>query len=187
MAGAALGLILAGSGTRGVVTVLGRALGSLPFRDLSTISLDLRVFAVTALVALLAGLIAGLAPALTVLPSEPGEVLRDSEGRGSTARRGRQLKNALVSVEVGLALMVLVGAALLLTSIRKVLGVEPGLNPTNVVVMDMSLPQPDFYGPAVRTSFCEQQASFVGAVARVVLERRSAACLSPVPARAGAS
>jgi putative ABC transport system permease protein len=164
VAGAILGLVLAGVGTRGVVAVLGPGLGGLPYRDLSTISIDLPVFAVTAAVGLLAGIVAGLAPALTVLPSEPGEVLRDSEGRGSTARHGRRLKNALVSIEVGLALVVLASAALLITSIRKVLGVEPGLDPRNVVALKMSLPQPDFYGPATRTSFCEQEATHVGSV-----------------------
>jgi putative ABC transport system permease protein len=166
-AGAALGLGLASLGIRALVSVLPGSIRFLPFRDLSQVPVDLTVFAVTAGAALLAGVVAGLAPALTVLPSDPAEVLRDSEGRGSTARRGRTLKNALVSVEVGLAVIVLVSAALLLTSIRKALGVESGLEPANVVAMNMSLPQPDFYGPATRTAFCDQLATHAGSIAGV--------------------
>ena len=163
-AGALAGLGLALVATRGLVAVLPGSLRYLPFRDLSDVPVDFRVFALTVGVAILAGVIAGLAPALTVLPSDPGEVLRDSEGRGSTARRGRGLKNALVSVEVGLAVVVLASAALLITSIRKVLGIEPGIRADNVIAMAMSLPQTDFYGPPVRKSFCAQEAAEVGSL-----------------------
>jgi len=166
--GAVLGLLLASLGLKWFVSSVYRGLQSLPFRDLSSVGVDLSVFAVTAAVAIATGIIAGLAPALTVLPSEPGEVLRDSEGRGSTARRGRRLKNALVSVEVGLAVVVLVSAALLLASIRKLLRVEPGLDPVNVYLMEISLPQANFYGPAERTTFCEQAAAEAGTVPGVV-------------------
>ena len=164
VAGSVAGLGIALVAIKGLVSVLPGSLRYLPFRDLSEVPLDFRVFAVTAIVALLAGVIAGLAPALTVLPSDPGEVLRDSEGRGATARRGRTLKNALVSLEVGLAVVVLASAALLITSIRKVLSVEPGVRADNVIAMAMSLPQPDFYGAPIRKTFCAQEAAEVGSV-----------------------
>ena len=179
--GAVLGLGLATVGIRALVSVLPPGMRNVPYRDLSAVSLDPTVFGVIALVALLAGIAAGLAPALTVLPAEPAEVLRDSEGRGATGRRGRRLKHALVSVEVGLAVVVLVSAALLITSIRKLLGVDPGLDPVNVVTMDMSLPQEDSYGPALRTTWCEQVTSQVGAVAGV----STASAVSLLPLRGG--
>jgi predicted permease len=180
-AGALLGLGIATVGIRALVSVLPPGMRNVPYRDLTTVSLDPTVFGVIALVALVAGIAAGLAPALTVLPAEPAEVLRDSEGRGATGRRGRRLKHALVSVEVGLAVVVLVSAALLITSIRKLLRVDPGLDPVNLVTMDMSLPQDDAYGPAARTTWCEQVSSEVGGVAGVT----SASAVSLLPLRGG--
>ena len=61
-------------------------------------------------------------------------------------------------------MVVLASAALLITSIRKVLGIEPGIRSTNVISMAMSLPQADFYGAPVRKSFCAQEAAEVGSV-----------------------
>lgn len=183
-AGAIVGLSLATASIRALVAILPPGMRYVPYRDLTAVSVDLNVFLVIAMVAVLAGIAAGLAPALTVLPSEPAEVLRDSEGRSSTGRHGRRLKEALVSVEVGLAVVVLVSASLLVTSIRKLIGVDPGLDPANVVTMDMSLPQADPYGPATRTDYCDQVATQVGGVPGVNL----ASAVSLLPLRgSGAS
>jgi putative ABC transport system permease protein len=179
--GAIVGLSLATAGIRALVSVLPPGMRYVPYRDLTSVSVDFTVFAVIAAVALLAGIAAGLAPALTVLPAEPAEVLRDGEGRGSTSRGGRRLKQGLVSVEVGLAVVVLVSAALLITSIRKLVGVAPGLDPVNVVAMDMSLPQEDAYGPAKRIQYCDQVTTQVGSVAGVT----SASAVSLLPLRGG--
>jgi putative ABC transport system permease protein len=156
LSGAALGLALAVSGTRALLSIFPAGLRNLPFRDLGTISVDLSVFAVAGLAALVAGVLAGLAPALTTLPGGPAEVLRDTGGRSATARRGRRLKSVLIGAEVALALVVLAGAALLIASTRRVLRVDPGLDPNGVIAVDLSLPQADFYGPAERATFCQE-------------------------------
>lgn len=110
LTGAALGLGLAMVGTRALLGLFPQSLRNLPFRDLSTVSLDATVVGLGVVVALVAGIAAGLAPALTSLPAEPAELLRDAGARSTTARHTRRLKSALVSGEVTLAMLVLVGA-----------------------------------------------------------------------------
>jgi putative ABC transport system permease protein len=64
------------------------------------------------------------------------------------------VRRVLVAAEVALALVVLSGAGLLVRSIATLIRVDPGLDPVNVILLDVSLPQPDPYGRAVRQSFC---------------------------------
>jgi len=154
LGGAAVGLGLASLGTRALFAVFPHSLRSVPFRDLSSVSLDVTVALVGVLVALLTGIAAGLAPALTSLPAEPAELLRDAGARSTTARHTRRLKSVLVGGEVALAMLVLVGAGLLIASISRLQRVAPGLDPANVIAVDMALPQPDFYGPAERVNLC---------------------------------
>jgi putative ABC transport system permease protein len=152
--GAALGLGLATLGTRALFAVFPQSLRNVPFRDLSSASLDGTVVLVGVLVALLAGIAAGLAPALTSLPAEPAELLRDAGARSTTARHTHRLKSVLVGGEVALAMLVLVGAGLLIASIGRLQRVAPGLDPANVIAVEMALPQADFYGPAERVNLC---------------------------------
>jgi putative ABC transport system permease protein len=175
--GAAAGLGLATLGIPALVELLPGGLRNLPFRDLTQVGVDLGVFGVVVAIAVLAGLLAGLVPALTVIPASPGEVLKDSDSHGTTARRGRQVRNALVAAEVALSLVVLAGAALLVVSIRRQLEVHPGLDPTNVMVMTVSLPQPDFYGPPTRADFCADLGRRLAEIPGVV----AASAVSHVP------
>jgi predicted permease len=168
LGGAAVGLGLAVFGIRALVALLPPGLRNVPFRDLSSVSLDPSVFGVAVLAAVIVGVVAGLAPALTTLPAEPAEVLRESGARSATSRHGGRLKSVLVGVEVALAVIVLVSAGLLIASIRNLHRVAPGLDPTNVMTQEMVLPQPDFYGPAARITFCADITREVGAVPGVV-------------------
>ncbi len=168
LGGAAVGLGLAAFGIKALVALLPPGLRNVPFRDLASVSLDASVFGVAVLAAVVVGIVAGLAPALTTLPAEPAEILRESGARSATSRRGGRLKSILVGVEVALAVVVLVSAGLLIASIRKLHRVAPGLDPTNVIAQEIVLPQPDFYGPATRVTFCGDMAREVGAVPGVV-------------------
>jgi predicted permease len=168
LGGAVVGLGLAAFGVKALLALLPPGLRNVPFRDLSSVSLDASVFAVAVLAAVVVGVVAGLAPALTTLPAEPAEILRESGARSATSRRGGRLKSVLVGVEVALAVVVLVSAGLLIASIRKLHRVAPGLDPTNVIAQEIVLPQPDFYGPAARITFCADVAREVRAVPGVV-------------------
>jgi putative ABC transport system permease protein len=177
LGGALLGLGLAVFGIRALVALFPPGLRNVPFRDLSSVSPDATVFAVAALVALVAGVLAGLVPALVALPAAPAEVLREGDARSGTDRRGRRLKSWLVGLEVAMAVVVLVGAGLLVASIRRLQRVAPGLDPANVAIVQMALPQADYYGPAERTAFCSDVAREVGAVPGVV----SVSAVSHIP------
>ena len=177
LGGAALGLGLASLGTRALFAVFPQSLRNVPFRDLSSVSLDGTVMVVGVVVALLTGIAAGLAPALTALPAEPAELLRDAGARSTTARHTRRLKSVLVGGEVALAMLVLVGAGLLIASISRLQRVAPGLDPVDVIAVDMALPQADFYGPAERVNFCADLSREAALVPGVV----STSAVSHVP------
>lgn len=177
MAGAALGLILSAAGIKALLTLMPPSLRNVPFRDLSTVSLDPLVVGVALLIAALAGIVAGLVPALAVIPSEPALALRDGGARGGSSRMGQRLKGVLVGIEVGLAVMVLVAAGLLISSIQRVQQVAPGLDVHNVMEWRIELPQKDFYGVAERATFCADVSREVGAVAGV----QSASAVSHLP------
>jgi putative ABC transport system permease protein len=177
LGGAAVGLGLATLGTRALFAVFPNSLRNVPFRDLSSVSLDGTVVLVGLLAALLTGIAAGLAPALASLPAEPAELLRDAGARSTTARHTRRLKSVLVGGEVALAMLVLVGAGLLMASISRLQRVAPGLDPAGILAVDLALPQADFYGPAERITLCADLSRETGLVPGVV----STSAVSHVP------
>ncbi len=126
---------------------------------LAEVNLDLRVLLVTLGTAVVTGIVIGLIPALATGKPELTEALKEG-GRGSTTglRRNR-LRNALVIAEVALALVLLVGASLLMKSFVRLQNVHPGFEPKNVLTMEVALPvlkyprgKPvaDFYAEATR-------------------------------------
>jgi predicted permease len=128
----------------GVGYVTLRLLGALSLKDLPRgyeIRLDVPVILFTLGVAAAIGLVLGLIPAASVLPANLTTVLRE-EGRSSTTGRGaRTLRRALVVAQVGFAFVLLVGAGLLFASFRRVLAIDPGFDPKNVLTASISLPR----------------------------------------------
>ena len=140
----------------------------LPLREVDSIRIDGRVFAFALLASCLTGVLFGLAPALGALHGDVNKPLQEG-GRGSTQGGGSHLRHALVASEVALALIVLCGAGLMIKSIARLLGVDPGLNPKNVLTMQMSLPQEDLYtGPPELPGFCRDLDEHVSAIPGVV-------------------
>jgi putative ABC transport system permease protein len=141
--------------------------GFLPLRDLEQFPLDRRVFAFAFLISLLTGIVFGLIPAISTIRGEFSTQLKEA-GRGVSASRSR-LRHALVASEVALALVVLCGAGLMIASLSRVLGVDPGLDPKNVITMQMSLPQTIIYnGPPDHPLFCRNMDERVSAIPGVV-------------------
>ncbi len=104
------------------------------------IGLDLRVLVAAATAALATGLVCGLAPALQLSRPNLNNALRDG-GRSQTAGRGRQwLRSALVTSEVALAVVLLVGAGLFLSSFMKLTNVNIGLDYRNVLTVPVFPP-----------------------------------------------
>jgi predicted permease len=139
--GGALGLLLAVWGTK---AVLGTLPGALP--RASEVSLDSRVLLFTLALSLFAGIIFGLAPALKSSRVNLEEILKES-GRGSSGVRQR-LQGAFVAVEVAMALVLLVGAGLMVRSLAALWRVDPGFNPSHAITFTLSLPA----GPATNSA-----------------------------------
>jgi putative ABC transport system permease protein len=108
-----------------------RPLGDLPMR--LAFAFDWRVFAYVAGVALMAGVLAGLVPAVRVLRADLNSVLREG-GRGLIGESGRHwLRNGLVIAQVAGSLVVLVAAGLFTRSLTRAQSIDLGFNPHNVL------------------------------------------------------
>ena len=132
-------------GTAGVLLAMGaldvlRVIGAQTVPRLREVDLDLSVLAMTFGVAVATGILFGLVPALVSAKPELTEALKEG-GRGSTegAHRNR-LRNSLIVAETVLALVLLIGAGLLVKSFVRLQNVSPGFNPDNVLTAEISLP-----------------------------------------------
>jgi predicted permease len=134
--GAGLGILLAFWGT-------GLIAAQLPdgIPRLQEAQVDRPVMVFTLAISLLTGLLFGLVPALQSSRPNLTEGLKEGD-RGSSGRRQR-LRAVLVVGEVALTLTLLVGAGLLVQSFRRVLEVDPGFNPQNLLTMQVSVNNPD--------------------------------------------
>jgi putative ABC transport system permease protein len=168
LAGGVAGLLFAAWGTRLMFVVFKLDSLHLPMRPLDSIAMDSRVFAFALLVSCLTGLLFGIAPALSALRGDVNEPLKEGGRTPSTSSRNR-LRHVLVASEMAMALVVLSGAGLMLKSMSRLLGVDPGLDPRNVLITGMSVPQEEIYvGPPGLPRFCQDLDDHVGAIPGVV-------------------
>ena len=98
---------------------------------------DIRVFAFTAIVSLITGILFGLAPAIQATRADTAGALKDDAGTARVAGRSFGFRNALVVSQVAFSLLLLTGAGLFLRSLRNAVAVDAGLNVDNVVVASM--------------------------------------------------
>ncbi len=103
------------------------------------LSADWRVLAFTFGVSLLAGVLFGLAPALTASRPDLVSPLKDDSGAAGTGRGRSRLRGALVVVQVALSLLLLVCSGLFLRSLQNASSIDPGFNADNLLVMSMDL------------------------------------------------
>ncbi len=132
MGGAALGLLLAIWGSRAALAALPVAL---PRAE--EIGLDLHVLIFTAVVSILAGVFFGLAPALKTSRPNLQETLREG-GRSMSTRH--RVQSVFVVIEMAMALVLLVGAGLMIRSLMRLWNVDPGFDPHNVLSFSVALP-----------------------------------------------
>ena len=134
IAGGALGLLLAYLAIPAIKTL---STTSIP--RIADLSIDLTVLAFVAGASLLTGLLFGLAPMWHASRMTLGHVLKEG-GRTSSSAAGRWVRNTLLVAEVGLSIVLLVGAMLLLRSFAKLTNVDPGFHPERVLTFQVSLP-----------------------------------------------
>jgi putative ABC transport system permease protein len=119
------------------------------------VSIDGTVLLFTLAVAVLTGALFGLAPALKVSRADLQSTLRQG-GRGAVGDAGgRRVGRALIVTEFALALMLLVGAGLLLRSFARLTQVDPGFDPANVLTAEVFLPPAQYPSDTARVAFLE--------------------------------
>jgi predicted permease len=138
------------------------------------IGLNPEVLGFSLAISLLSGILFGLAPAFHASQSNLDESLKEGE-RGSTGGRGRT-RSALVVTEVGLSLVLLIGAGLMLKSFVRLMNVDPGFDPNHLLVFSVGLPpsassaqQDAFYREVVERLQALPGVQSVGAVSRLPL------------------
>jgi len=167
LAGGAAGLLVAAIGTR--VLYYAFHLGGLylALRPVNSIDMDWRVGIFALAVSCLTGLLFGVAPALAALRANLNDPLKEG-GRTGTGGHNR-LRQILVASEIALALVVLSGAGLMIKSMSRLLGVDPGMKPKNVLAMIVSVPQKDIYvGPPDMPRFCQDLEEHAGSIPGIV-------------------
>jgi predicted permease len=139
------GLIGVIAGIWGARALIALSPGDLPrVEDLASASLltsivDWRVIAFALGVSLFTGLLFGLAPALHLSRADLGVTLKEAGGRGATGHKAARTRNILVVVEIALALVLLVGATLLIRTFVGLREVRPGFETHNVLTLQTSL------------------------------------------------
>jgi len=149
--GGVLGLAVAYGGVR---TILALSPDALP--RVEEITVDGRVLAFTALIAMVTGILFGLVPALRSAGSPVGDSLKEGSRVATLGRSARRLHGALVVTEFALALVVLTGAGLLIRTLSQLQSVNPGFNSSHLVTALLTLPKGRYASAPQFTSFYEQ-------------------------------
>jgi putative ABC transport system permease protein len=135
VAGGAVGLLAASWSVGLIVKSFGTTLPRA-----GEIALDGRVLAFTSVVAILTGVVAAVAPAWRMTRGDTNEALKQGMGRGGTHAGERRVRTLLVTAEIALALVLLVGAGLLIRTLSQLRAVDPGIDPRNVMTATVQIP-----------------------------------------------
>jgi putative ABC transport system permease protein len=175
--GGAVGLFL---GTIGIRALLAINTAGLPRvgRDGSLVGIDWRVVAFTTMVSAGTGILFGLIPALHGSRADVSATLKDSGARSGAGVRQNKTRALLVVSEVALAVILLVGSALLIRTSIALRAVDPGFDVQNVLTMKMSLTGPQFSKSEGVDQLIRQGVEQLRAVPGV--ELASAACCVPL-------
>jgi putative ABC transport system permease protein len=152
-------LALLGGGAGLLLAVWGgaalRALGANQIPRADQVSVDGTVLGFTLLLAVVTAAIFGLAPALQGSRLDLNRTLKEG-GRSGSGNAGQRLRSALVVAEVALSLVLLVGAGLLVKSFWRLLDVDPGFNPHNLLTVELSLTSERYADESRRAAFYQQ-------------------------------
>src|SRR5687768_4814181 len=157
--GGAAGILV---GSWGVNALL--ALNPISMPSYNKIGVDMTVLAFTLGASVVTGIVFGLAPAWQTLRVDLNSALKEG-GRGAVIDSGqRRLSSLLVLTEMAMAMVLLIGAGLLLRSFAHLLDVKPGFTTENLLTMQIGLPNVAYQEPQKRIAFMQQlEASLKGA------------------------
>jgi putative ABC transport system permease protein len=148
LTGGVLGVALAYAGLRALL-----AAAPIDLPRLNEVRVDVRVLLFALAVSLAAGAVLGILPALRSAAAAPFESLKSGSRTNTEGRRGRRVRDLLVSLEVGLSATLLVTAGLLISSFVRVMTVDKGFDVERVIALDMSLPATRYPSDATRAAF----------------------------------
>ena len=138
LAGGVGGLVVAWWATQALI-----ALGPASIPRLADVGLDWRVLAFTIVVAVLTSVVFGLIPALAATGNGVAKII-STAGRGSIGASSTRVRKALVVCEMALAVVLLVGAGLLIRSYQRISVVNPGFSPDHVITFTVALPEQQY-------------------------------------------
>ena len=157
--GGVVGLLV----TTWVISFLtGSAVAGLP--RVHHIAIEWRVLVFAFMLAVGTGVIFGLVPAVHATRTPIRASLNEESRGGSGSARQRKLHSSLVVLEIGLALVLLVGAGLLLRSFARLTNVPPGFNPGNLLVVNLPLSPQKYHDDVSRTAVVEEIVSHIRAL-----------------------
>jgi len=154
--GGALGCLLAGWGietlSKGIPTGMSKFIPGW-----NRLGLSYTVLTGAALISVLTGILFGLAPSWQATKTDLNQTLKEGGGKGAPGKGGRSgMSHALVVVELALSLVLLIGAGLFVRSFIEVLRADMGINPDNVMTMNLELPRDKYLEGQQRRNFYEQ-------------------------------
>jgi len=151
LASGALGTLVGAWGLKGLLTLIPQDLN-----QGTPITINPWVLGFTAALSLLTVGIFGLVPALEVSKPDLNETLKESGRSATSGLERRRLRSALAVSEIALALVLLASAGLLIKSFSRLLAVDPGFNPENVLTLQVNLRDPKYSKPDQVVAFGQQ-------------------------------
>lgn len=170
--GGAVGLLLALWGVDALVALSPRNL-----IETTGVGLSLPVLGFTFIISLVTGIIFGLVPALEVSRLNLNETLKETGKSNMGSARSRRVRNVFVVAEVALALLLLVGAGLMMKSFIRLQGIDPGFKSANLLTMGVTLPQTKYQEDSAKVAFFRQAIERLEALPGV----RSVGAVSALP------
>lgn len=174
LAGGAAGLLL---GNWGLRALLATSPDSLP--RINDISLDASVLVFTTVVSLLTGLLFGLAPMMHMTVRNLSNSLREGGERSTSGFGKLRLRRLLVVSEIALAVVLVIGAGLMLRSFDELQSVDPGFDPEALLTFRLYLPSAEYADGRAQIAFFNQLVDKLGAIPGVA----AATAMSGLPPR----
>ncbi len=180
MAGGLLGLIIGALGVRALLAVNP---GDIPRigPEGSAVALDWTVLGFTLLLSVVTGILFGLVPAIQASRADLNITLKEAGARGGSGLRQNRMRGLLVVVEMALAIVLLIGAGLLIRTFSALHSVAPGFDAHNVLTMDTALTGSRFDHTATTALMARQALERIHAIPGV----EAAAATSYLPLEGG--
>ncbi len=159
LAGGALGVLVAWWGTKALVALSPPAL-----IDLKSVGVSLPVLAFTLGLSLLTGIVFGLIPSLEATRFDLQDSLKEGGKNVGGTSRSHRVRSLFVVTQVALALVLLVGAGLLVKSFNRLQSVDPGFNANNLLTMRVTLPFAKYQEDSKRIDFFKKALEQVRAI-----------------------